>query len=678
LPTNPSVVGSANPATVIKGNSTLLTGAVTPGTNPASSGLSVSGDLSAIGGSAIQQFYDDGTHGDIATGDNIFSFQDSIPTGTSIGLKQIPLIVSDAQLRSGVDTIDINVTEFVCPTITLTPTTLLNGIQNSSYNQIITASGGGSPYSYSVSAGALPNGITLASNGNLSGTPTVQGQFIFTVTATDVNLCTGSREYSITIDCQTITIAPTILPDDSIGKLYSQVVTANGGTSPYSYTIIGGNLPDGLTLNSDGTISGTLSKAGTFNFTIDAIDANDCAATRAYTVSVLQLAEVVEIPLLAKWNLISNPVSVINDSVNILFPGATGSAYKYTASGYQSSVRISPGLGYWLKFANPETVFVEGSPHYEDTIDVMDGWNIIGSLTRGINVSSITGVGTSIKSDFFGFDNGYTMTDSIIPGKGYWVKVNPEGKLHLLWSTNPIAAAVRSSQLSEPKNNMSEIIFENQIGQKRSLYFGVQNGEKESRFDLPPTPPEGVFDVRFKSQRFAETYSTHFGKQLQFPIQISGAISSVGIRWNSDFVTDEIVKLQIQESGKKTRNVKLSGKGEIKNLDPSNTKISLILIDRSEIPTEYILHQNYPNPFNPVTSITYELPVESKVRLSVYNILGELVAIIADDLQDEGYHSSDWDASNVASGVYFYKLEAAGMSDNSKSFVQIKKMLLTK
>jgi hypothetical protein len=256
--------------------------------------------------------------------------------------------------------------------------------------------------------------------------------------------------------------------------------------------------------------------------------------------------------------------------------------------------------------------------------------------------------------------------------------VNPDGKLHLLWSAYPIAAAVHSNQLSEPKNNMSEITFENQIGQKRSLYFGVQNGEMESKFDLPPTPPEGVFDVRFKSQRFAETYSSHIAKQLQYPIQISGAVSSVDIRWNSAFVTDEIVKLQIQESGKKLRNVRLTGKGEIKINDPDNAKLTLILSDRSEIPTEYKLHQNYPNPFNPITSIAYELPVESKVRLSIYNILGEIVSVLVDETTEEGFHSIDWDASSVASGIYFYKLEATGINDNTKSFVQIKKMLLTK
>jgi hypothetical protein len=74
-PTNPSGTGAADPASVAAGDSTLLTVAVTPGTNPASTSLTVSGDLAAIGGLADQSFFDDGSSGDVTAGDNIFSFQ---------------------------------------------------------------------------------------------------------------------------------------------------------------------------------------------------------------------------------------------------------------------------------------------------------------------------------------------------------------------------------------------------------------------------------------------------------------------------------------------------------------------------------------------------------------------------------------------------------------------------
>ena len=101
--TNPSGVGAANPNSVQAGNSTLLTIGVTPGTNPASTGLAVAANLSAIGGATTQQFFDDGTHGDLVAGDNVFSFQAAVPANTSAGSKNIPATITDAQSRTGSD-----------------------------------------------------------------------------------------------------------------------------------------------------------------------------------------------------------------------------------------------------------------------------------------------------------------------------------------------------------------------------------------------------------------------------------------------------------------------------------------------------------------------------------------------------------------------------------------------
>jgi uncharacterized protein len=109
-PTSPAVSGAASPASVDAGATTLLTARVTPGTNPASSGLAVTGDLSSLGGSATQTFYDDGTHGDVTAGDNTFSYSESVPSGTSPGAKTIPLTVSDAQGRNGSGSIALTVT----------------------------------------------------------------------------------------------------------------------------------------------------------------------------------------------------------------------------------------------------------------------------------------------------------------------------------------------------------------------------------------------------------------------------------------------------------------------------------------------------------------------------------------------------------------------------------------
>jgi len=87
------------------------------------------------------------------------------------------------------------------------------------------------------------------------------------------------------------------------------------------------------------------------------------------------------------------------------------------------------------------------------------------------------------------------------------------------------------------------------------------------------------------------------------------------------------------------------------------------------LPKDYILEQNFPNPFNPVTQIRYALPHNGKVRLEIYNIVGEKVAVLVDGQQEAGYRSVTWDAKNVASGVYFCKLSAG-------PFTAIKKMVI--
>ena len=109
-PSNPTGVGTATPSALPAGNQTLLTVTVTPGSNPTSTGLIVSGDLSSIGGSATQQLFDDGTNGDIVAGNNVFSYNALVSGATTPGAKTIPFSITDAQSRSGSGNISLTVT----------------------------------------------------------------------------------------------------------------------------------------------------------------------------------------------------------------------------------------------------------------------------------------------------------------------------------------------------------------------------------------------------------------------------------------------------------------------------------------------------------------------------------------------------------------------------------------
>ncbi|CAN5456273.1 hypothetical protein BH23BAC3_BH23BAC3_32610 [soil metagenome] len=88
-------------------------------------------------------------------------------------------------------------------------------------------------------------------------------------------------------------------------------------------------------------------------------------------------------------------------------------------------------------------------------------------------------------------------------------------------------------------------------------------------------------------------------------------------------------------------------------------------------PVEFSLHQNYPNPFNPSTVISNELPAASDVTLEVFVMLGRRVALLVDEPQPAGTHSAEFDASNLASGIYLYRLQADGI-------VQTGQMILVK
>ncbi|MBL7127774.1 MAG: T9SS type A sorting domain-containing protein [Ignavibacteria bacterium] len=89
------------------------------------------------------------------------------------------------------------------------------------------------------------------------------------------------------------------------------------------------------------------------------------------------------------------------------------------------------------------------------------------------------------------------------------------------------------------------------------------------------------------------------------------------------------------------------------------------------LPMEYELHANYPNPFNPITRIDYSLPYNSKVSIQIFDVVGREVATLVDDKLKAGYYSIDFNASNLSSGIYYYRMIAG-------DFSAIKKMVLLK
>jgi hypothetical protein len=171
-------------------------------------------------------------------------------------------------------------------TITNSPT-LPSGAVGVAYSQTLSASGGAAPYTWSITAGALPGGLQLSAGGSISGSPTATGTFVFTVQVADSAAVKATKQFSITIVAGlTITTAPT-LPAGVSGVSYSQSLAAVGGTTPYTWSITTGSLPNGLSLNSsNGAITGTPSSNGNFNFTVQVSDAASVKSTKAFSITI--------------------------------------------------------------------------------------------------------------------------------------------------------------------------------------------------------------------------------------------------------------------------------------------------------------------------------------------------------------------------------------------------------
>jgi hypothetical protein len=210
-------------------------------------------------------------------------------TPTTVASSTVTIQALDAAGCPGVITYAIVIGAASCPVLTLSPATLPSGIVGTAYTQAITASGGTAPYTFTVLTGTLPAGLSLSAAGVLSGTPTTVGSSTVTIQALDAAGCPGVITYVIVIgaaSCPVLTLSPATLPSGIVGTAYSQTITATGGTAPYTFSVLTGTLPAGLSLSAAGVLSGTPTTVGSSTVTIRALDAAGCPAVIAYTITI--------------------------------------------------------------------------------------------------------------------------------------------------------------------------------------------------------------------------------------------------------------------------------------------------------------------------------------------------------------------------------------------------------
>ena len=250
-------------------------------------GTTYSATLNASGGTSPYSW--SVSSGTLPTGLSLSSSGTLSGTPTVAGAFPFTVAVKDAASASASASLSINVVSL--PPLQVTSSQLSGGTVGTTYSATLSASGGTSPYSWSVSSGTLPSGLILSSSGTLSGTPTVAGAFPFTVAVKDA--ATGSASASLSINVvglPLLQITSSQLPGGTVGSAYSATLSASGGTSPYSWSVSSGTLPTGLSLSSTGTISGTPTVAGAFPFTVAVKDAASASASASLSINVVTAA----------------------------------------------------------------------------------------------------------------------------------------------------------------------------------------------------------------------------------------------------------------------------------------------------------------------------------------------------------------------------------------------------
>jgi len=224
-------------------------------------------------------------------------------------------------------------------------------------------------------------------------------------------------------------------------------------------------------------------------------------------------------------------------------------------------------------------------------------------------------------------------------------------------------------------------------GYQQRLFFGKvpeSNVDIAKKYELGPAL-KGTYDVRFTSTtnqsngRLVELYSATPTKNLEYRVKIESATYPLTVFFDKGKIQSSIIWVSQIIDGKATNKVELKKSGTFTVTDANATELLIEVGDELTLPKEFALNQNFPNPFNPTTTIRFALPGTFMVSLKVYNVLGEEVANLVDEVREQGVYEQAWDASAVPSGVYMYRLTAFDPSDHSKqAFISVKKLLLVK
>ena len=421
----------------------------------------------------------------------------------------------------------------------------------------------------------------------------------------------------------------------------------------------------------------------------------------------------------AGWNLMSIPLNPVSNLASDVLAGIPSYLlYKYASGTYQSSTTIDPAVGYWLGIETADTVNLTGTPLLTDqTKTLAGGWNLIASPFAGgspkSNLRIIQGSTTYtideavtanlVQANIYKYNNtttpGYATVTSLDAWNGHW--------FFTLASDLSVKYVYALSDASEPKvipeievtpsNWFVNILSEMNGIKDNYLQFGTNELATDgfdNKFDnvkAPIAPAANAIESYFFQTGWTN-FATRFATNIQAPLQ-NGVNKSWSFRvYAKQAGTFKISWLdivnQIPQEIRNSYNFVLRGPGISSGINmlvqtsyefnvTAGGTYSFIInstptgIEDDLMNLSFNLGQNYPNPFNPSTMINFSIKEAGLVTLKIYDILGNEVSTLVNDVKQPGRYDVRFEASNLPSGTYFYKLVQGKNSE-------IKKLMLLK
>lgn len=414
----------------------------------------------------------------------------------------------------------------------------------------------------------------------------------------------------------------------------------------------------------------------------------------------------------AGWNLAGFPIlpdsskfsSILNDDI-----GSYYYIYSYLPDvGYYLDTSIQVGKGFWLGILNDAIIDVYGQSMPDSfEVSLNKQWNIISVpftsdlekssllFNRGgvvVNFDSATSLGW-ISPVLYGYARtNYFISDTLKPWKGYWLGaiVDSLKLIYIKGTTTPTPRIAFDKIVS--LNNWNVYIRVNANNISDNAFFGVKadgSDQFDAKYDYPkpPFPPNTMsfIQVYFAHPEWNLVLGNNFMSDVKSP---SSMIWEFTVEHNISNPTELVLQWDIGEVPndvnliltdlKTGSSVDMRGRSEIKFTENPGVKRlfkvsgTIVNVEKDNlIPKEFALYQNYPNPFNPETIIEFNIPKRTFVKLTIYDILGREIKVLINEEINPGKYAVKFNASNLPSGIYFYRLDAGEFSD-------IKKMVFVK